>query len=284
MTSEFDICIICGNDKFKKIEDTSKIGLPVFQCSLCNLIIAGSTHTERQTVSSKLYANDYWDQQYSKYLPNENYTDNTSLGKKRDFDSQYSNVKKYLDDITKCLEIGSGTGSTLFWLEQLGCDVIGIEPDNRNVMMINKRLKHGKCICGNGEEFTSNESFDLIWINHVLEHSLRPDIILKNLSKYLNDDGLIMIEVPNCENIDIFHASVFTEPDNYHFTLDVFKKLVNKLDLKLVSIDYFRPAKKSEGLMNKLSHKINKSLFPFYPRIKTNSKNGIVIRLLIGKF
>jgi len=149
--------------------------------------------------------------------------------------------------------------------------------------MINNRLKRGRCLNENAEEFKPNENFDLIWINHVLEHSLRPDIILQNLSKHLNDKGLIMIEVPNCDNSYILHESIFTEPNNYHFTMNVLRKLVDKSELKLVSVDYFRPAKKIEGVLNKVFGMVNQSPYSFYPRVKTSSKNGIAIRLLIGK-
>jgi len=283
MNSKFDKCIICENTEYVQIEHSSLIGLPVFKCLSCHLLLAGSTHDERQRISLKLYAKDYWDNQYSKYRPDENYTDHTSLGKKRDFVSQYSYVKKYLNNFKTCLEIGSGTGTTLFWLEQLECNVMGIEPDKRNVEMINKRLKHGMCINESAEKFKPNQNYDLIWINHVLEHSIRPDIILENLSKHLNISGLIMIEVPNCNNSNILYESIFNNPDNYHFTGDVLKRLVDKLGLKLVSIDYFRPAKKIEGVINKICCMIGQNPYKFYPRIKTSSKKGIAIRLLISK-
>ena len=279
---EFDNCIVCENNEFTKFKNNSKIGMPVYICSSCGLIVAGKTHKERKEISNRLYANEYWDTNYEKYQPNEDYTDVASLGKKRDFDSQYSYIKKHSDDFQRCLEIGAGTGTTLYWLEQLGCDVIGIEPDKRNTQMINKKLQNGKCINSNGEEFTPNGMFELIWINHVLEHSLRPDKIIKNMVEHLTDKGLIMIEVPNCENPNILHESMVSNPDNWHFTADVLKSLIKKLGLRLVSIDYFRPAKKSEGMKNKIFRKINKSPYPYYPRIQSDSKKGIAIRMLVG--
>ena len=71
-----------------------------------------------------------------------------SQGKRRQWISQYSYTKKYLENKSNILEIGSGAGQTIYWFDQIGFSVTGIEPDARNVELINKKLTKSKCQAG----------------------------------------------------------------------------------------------------------------------------------------
>ena len=58
--------------------------------------------------------------------------------------------------------------------------------------------------------FIDNKKFDLIILRHVLEHMPNPKIIIHKLSKLLNKNGKILIEVP-AFSIDYFWMKVFKE-------------------------------------------------------------------------
>ena len=55
-----------------------------------------------------------------------------------------------------------GGGQTAYWFEKEGFRVSGIEPDSRNVNLINKKLKKGKIIHSFIEDINLHEQFDII--------------------------------------------------------------------------------------------------------------------------
>src|SRR5437879_5304336 len=80
------------------------------------------------------------------------------------------------------------------------------------------KLKNVKCISGVAEDFDIQDKFDVIWINHVFEHLIRPDLFLSRCKNNLRDNGFIFIEVPECENPEILRQSIYENPSTFHFT------------------------------------------------------------------
>ncbi len=48
--------------------------------------------------------------------------------------------------------------------------------------------------------YNQNKQYDLILLRHVLEHIIDPVEFLENFKKYLTNDGILLIEVPNLES------------------------------------------------------------------------------------
>lgn len=99
-------------------------------------------------------------------------------------------------DIQSLLEIGSSIGSTLeaarnLGLEQVGIDVneyavdycrrAGLNADTRTIDNILEEGRH----------------FDMVFMQHVLEHFENPFQTLNQCRELLNEDGIIVILVPN---------------------------------------------------------------------------------------
>lgn len=70
--------------------------------------------------------------------------------------------------------------------------------------------------------------FDVIWISHVFEHLVKPLDLLKKLHTNLADNGVIFIEVPDCENKDILNLSIFNHLSSFHFSKDNLIELAKK--------------------------------------------------------
>jgi 2-polyprenyl-3-methyl-5-hydroxy-6-metoxy-1,4-benzoquinol methylase len=160
--------------------------LDVVYCKNCDLHITGkSEEIQLKTIKEFYQHGEYWDSQQTspEHVIESNYTDMYSVGKRKQWLSQFSYCRSYLQNKKKLLEIGSGLGQTIFWFEQAGLSVTGIEPDKRNVELINKKLSHGRCLEGRIEEIDIDGEFDIIWISHVLEHLVRPDKLLAKLKK-----------------------------------------------------------------------------------------------------
>ena len=168
-------CIICENS-LEKFSENSNLEMPSFFCNNCNYHVTGESENDVKEKLNKLYSGSYWDERDAEISIKSNYTDNDSLGKLRNWTSQFSYCKKFFQNKKSILEIGVGGGQAAYWFDQNGYDVTGIEPDSRNVELINKKLKNGKIIHNFIENIDMDESFDVIWMSHVLEHLVRPDI------------------------------------------------------------------------------------------------------------
>lgn len=274
-------CISCQNTNFVKYFETSSLGLPVFVCSKCGLGVTGDSEKSVKEKISDLYSKNYWDKRNSEIMIKSNYSDIDSEGKRRNWISQYSYCKPYIHNKKSLLEIGSGGGQSIYWFEKEGYDVVGIEPDSRNVELINKKLSFGKCISGFAEDLEINGKYEIIWMSHVLEHMLNPVLFLKKIKKNLKPNGLFFIEVPNCENKKIFTNTVKTQPHTFHFTKKSLINIISQNEYKIIKSDYFRPATLIEGGVNRVLRILpQKKLFPYYPRILTSGKKGRDLRII----
>ena len=268
-------CILC-NGMLDEYSKESNLDLSINHCKNCNLYISGNTKQEVIEKVSELYKGDYWNEHNSETSINSEYTDVDSQGKRRNWVSQFLYTKQYITGKT-LLEIGVGAGQSILWFEEEGFDVSGIEPDGRNVSMINKVLKRGKVAKTSVEEFSSDKVFDVIWMSHVLEHLIEPVRFLKKIRNNLKKSGIFFIEVPNCEYEPMLQSSIEKNPHLYHFTKKALTKMVERTGYKIMSCDIFRPATKSEGI----KHKILKNSFPYYPRIMTDVHSGRDLRIIL---
>ena len=227
-------CILC-NGILEKYSKTSNLELVVNHCKECNLYINGDTKEEVLKKVSNLYKEDYWNQRNSETSINSEYTDTDSQGKRRNWISQFLYTKEHIAGNT-ILEIGVGAGQSILWFENEGFQVTGIEPDGRNVSMINRVLKRGRVVESSVEEFSSDKVFDVIWMSHVLEHLIEPGDFIKKIKNNLKKNGIFFIEVPNCEYEPMLKNSIEKNPHLFHFTKKALIKLVENAGYKIVSL------------------------------------------------
>ncbi|MGY5148968.1 MAG: class I SAM-dependent methyltransferase [Candidatus Nitrosopumilus sp. bin_68KS] len=225
----------------------------------------------------KLYSGDYWNERKAKESIESNYTDSDSLGKLRNWISQFAYCQPYFKNKKTILDIGVGGGQAIYWFEKKGFEVTGIEPDSRNVELINKKLLRGNVIHSFIEDSNIDKTFDIVWMSHVLEHLVRPDIFLNNINRNLEKNGIFFIEVPGCDHEFTLQASIFKNPHIHHFTKKSLLKLV-KRNFNIIACDCFRPATKIEGLIQKIF-----SPYQYYPRIKTSPEKGRDLRVILQK-
>jgi len=266
-----------------KYADKSFLELPVFQCKECVLYVTGESETEVLEKTKLIYNKKFWGKENlwdATTSIDSNYTDIDSQGKRRHWVSQYKYCKPYLENKKEILEIGAGQGQATYWFDNEGFFVTSIEPDENNVKLINQRLINSNCIVGSAEDFQIKEKFDIIWMSHVLEHLIKPLQFLQNVKRNLRQDGIFFIEVPNCENASMLNTSISLVPHTFHFSRNSLTNLAKKSGFKVVKCDYFRPATKNEGILNKIT-KSGLKKFQYYPRIITDNKKGKFLRLIL---
>jgi 2-polyprenyl-3-methyl-5-hydroxy-6-metoxy-1,4-benzoquinol methylase len=121
---------------------------------------------------------------------------------------------------TKVLEFGAGNGyMTKYLKESLNCEIDIVEIDCDNGLEASKYASYyliGESM-GDIEEFywlraLKDKKYDHIIFADVLEHLYDPYKVLESASKLLNDNGTILISIPN-----VSHNSVIIDLINNNF-------------------------------------------------------------------
>ncbi|MDO8638494.1 MAG: class I SAM-dependent methyltransferase [Candidatus Daviesbacteria bacterium] len=93
------------------------------------------------------------------------------------------------------LEIGASTGVMLELLKKQGFQVTGVEMSRVAAKIAEE--KGLKIIIDKFENIKFKDSFDIIILNHTLEHLENPQEIIEKCFLILNKGGIIYIDVPN---------------------------------------------------------------------------------------
>lgn len=169
-------------------------------------------------------------------IPQQNY-------KKYHRDEQYHQNEKFFRDIFqkrlqiierfrksgKVLEIGSSTGVMLELFQKRGWEVVGIEPSKKACEIANRRGI--KTLNTNFESVVLDKTYDVVVLNHVLEHLGNPKLILKKCFQVLTKGGFIFIDVPNFGSLasQIWKTRwpyLLLNEHNWHFTHKSLSKLL----------------------------------------------------------
>ncbi len=101
-------------------------------------------------------------------------------------------------NISELLEIGCSIGYTLEAAKNRGIKHLGIDISNFAIDFCTNLGLNAKNI--SLEDLKNSKSkFDLIYMQHVLEHFTNPFEVISNCNELLNENGLVVIMVPNSE-------------------------------------------------------------------------------------
>jgi SAM-dependent methyltransferase len=97
------------------------------------------------------------------------------------------------------LEVGSSFGGFIHYANKHGHHAVGTEV-SEEVAAASKGLIKGQVIYSGSRDYPSLFepcSFDLVYMEHVLEHLPHPEEIIPQLSTLLRENGVLVISVPN---------------------------------------------------------------------------------------
>jgi len=140
----------------------------------------------------------------------------------------------------KILDVGSGAGQFLYEMKKLGLKVYGVEPGEFNEKE-NEKLNIEKSDLI-GAKF-KGEFFELITMNHVLEHITNPRETLKEIHRILRRKGIFIVGVPNYNSLaykmfgkNWYQLDVPRHLSNY--SEKILKKLLIEEKFRVVKIRY----------------------------------------------
>lgn len=233
-------CYSCGqttssfwfSGEAKRTEWLSNNTWNIYRCSSCNHKVIHPTPTFDELSS-------FYNSSYAPYTKNE-HTSQRNLYKKEA--STFGTMRGIgVDKSLSYLDVGCGAGGLLGALSDFGCHVQGIEPS-----------EHGAKVCiDNGiptfhgflHEYIqdTDNKFDVVTCNHVVEHHPDPKTLLNQLGGCLKENGNLVFAVPNAACYfaealkDDWHS--FDLPVHlHHFSLQSITKCVTDAGLDIVDI------------------------------------------------
>jgi SAM-dependent methyltransferase len=196
------ICPVCSANKFKKLGIR---GNREYFGADPNTEPHAFTDVVRCTVCDHIYTNPVIEG--LEYLEKNHYNDpigyqatQSSSDPSEMFRERLSFISRYKGG-GHLLDIGAGKGEFLYEAGRNKWEAIGVEP-SPNFCEFAREHYNSKIYEGFLSEVSAIQKsyFEVVTLNHVLEHIDHPDEILKLVSEYLVEDGLLFIEVPNADS------------------------------------------------------------------------------------
>ncbi len=253
--NECKICLAINLSEFK-------IGSTVLlECSNCKVVF-------NKEVEHSNKINEYYKDKYvldkNQLLPLQRY-----YHRMPEFIKLLSFVRKYKSAPASLLDIGCDKGFFLEFARHFDYDVFGVEL-SENARNYAKGL--GLNVYENLD--CVDRKFDLIVMWHSLEHFPDPKQGLMQIKKLLNDDGILLIRVPNFNNIwrKIFKQRwIWFQPLSHYFHFTE-KSLHNLLELSGMTPLYLKSGRPNNCITyfsNYISKKSFKKYFGLKPTIKS---------------
>ena len=227
------VCPFCKDDNSKKIYDID--GFLYQKCLSCDSIYT-NPHL-REGVLDALYKDGAY-QKYQDSLVKKSSKLRKGVLEKRKF----KQIKDLIDKKNiSILDVGCGGGTFLDICIENGCIAEGVDPSIES-----KSAQGAQVTQGNFNEIQFNKNFDVITFWGVLEHMLDPISALKKATDLLNNNGLIVFEVPSadCFMSEYLKKSCFSPTryiesgrHNIFFSRFFIEKLTFDLNLKIALIE-----------------------------------------------
>lgn len=210
--------------------------LETIPCILCrniypDIIYQGIGH-KKKYISVSICQNDglvylnprLCNKSYDEYYKNEyaeSYFDLKSNGNK------YNRIKEIIINIStvknfsfpRILEVGAGKGDSLEYLSRIVPETKLYAIEKSRFCLEFLQEMSVEIIGTDIEDIQTEYNFDLIIMNHVLEHSLYPVNLLKQLNDLLSENGMLYVAMPNqMKPFGSIKQYWFRQPHTYYFS------------------------------------------------------------------
>ena len=222
-------CNLCGSTEISVLANRSRSGEPLRTviCVKCGLVWSDPLpHNPRD-----FYEDDYRVSYKGTYSPKPKHilrAGNVAL-------SRYLKIEQLLSKPLAILDVGSGGDEFSYLLQTLGHDVKGIEPNKGYAEYSIREYGLNVQVGFVQDVVLQEESFDLITIWHVLEHTENPFEVLVKLHTLLKPQGILVIEVPNIEATCQSPKSTFHEAHIFNFNIATLQILAEKASFTKMS-------------------------------------------------
>lgn len=191
---EHAACGLCGSARSRLIAryDRRLKPLRTVACLGCGLVRCDPmpTEDELQEYYSHRYRQDY---QLAGRSPPRFHT----VRSQREARARLRSLEPVLRPSSRILDFGAGSGEFLAQARAAGHQVTGIEPGCAYAAFARRRYDVEVIASAWQNVELPDKSFDLITANHVVEHLRDPVAALRRLTRWLADDGVVHVAVPD---------------------------------------------------------------------------------------
>lgn len=231
MTRTPPACVICGGRLAALLHEDSR--WRVIQCECCGLgMLDPRPDAEEMAL---LYDRAYFDGHYAGELT----AGSEALVRRLRQEDHRLRFFKRFKKKGRLLDIGCGRGYFLLAGSEKGYAVEGFDVSNAAAGHI--REAFGIPVHVGDIRFFDlpQKSFDIITFWHSLEHALDPAVYVQAANRWLADDGILVIDVPNVEGYDARHYgrnwAHWDLPFHYvHFTPASLRRLLERHGFEVV--------------------------------------------------
>jgi 2-polyprenyl-3-methyl-5-hydroxy-6-metoxy-1,4-benzoquinol methylase len=211
-------CAICKGEDFNFLFDIN--GKKIIECSNCSL---SKTADFKFPDYQKYHGDDVY-KKYEKHFVNF-------------YIKRFDIISKFVSKIGAVLDIGCSRGTFLEIFKNAGWEAWGIESSGsakfakrRGIKVFKKRFE---------DVSLPEKYFDLVILNHTLEHVENPVEVLSKIKRILKNDGLVFVDVPNFGSLSakILKSKwpyILPEEHIHHFSQKSIKMLFDSCGYKVV--------------------------------------------------
>ncbi len=268
-----EICTLCGSADRSLLY--TKDEWKVYKCEGCGLGIL-DPHPDKDELD-KLYAETYFQSHYDDVLS----LPSAEMKKRLKQENHRLRFFRKFKKPGKILDIGCGRGYFLLACRHAGYEVEGIDISSAAADYVSSELKIPVHLGEIDQIELTAESFDVITLWHSLEHTADPNGYIQKAYKWLKQDGILVIDVPDYSGDDAKHTwsdwQGWSIPYHfYHFTKDSLSYLLRKHGFTVI--------RQKDYLSEYVKQKLQDAFLPsFIARIIAKSYSGHSIAVVAKK-
>lgn len=227
-------CPICSRNHFFKI-----YGVSIFDaclCRFCGLVCLNPRMDEKGYMETLV--RNYRKDLFGDYLADSVNTDKLYSKTIENPGPQkvFNDLKKYLLNNAKILDVGCGAGEVLILFKQNGFNnLTGIDPSSEYLQSF-KNFYDIECYNKSLSEFAEivnkKKRFDCIILNHVIEHFVEPDKDLEIINNLIAENGVLYIRTPDLYKFSR-PFSQFCIPHTFYFSQKTLENLLKQYGFKV---------------------------------------------------
>lgn len=193
-------CYNCGSKKY--FSEFIINNFRHVRCALCGMVYV--TPRLKDQVVHDSYNEKNYDFFYKlKLIPAIDYRRNVIAKRK------FEQISNYFTKPGKILDIGCGLGELLSIFKEHGWECLGVEFNQFAADFARKKFGLGIIPKSIFDFSYDGKKFDCIMLWGVLEHFTEPQKVLKKVYELLDDNGLLIIEVPSSDSILVRYFEKF---------------------------------------------------------------------------
>jgi len=225
-------CAVCDSNEVSIVATTDRRGKPLQSvlCENCGLVWVDPRPDDDEL--KKFYGEDYRREYKGDLEPKMKHC----YREIHRAIQRLERLAEYYSPGDKILDVGAGAGFFAYVLRENNADIDGIEPNKGYVKFAQDKLNLRTVKSGYLGECDKFNYYNIITINHVLEHLPNPLDSLNHMRNLLAKNGKIIIEVPNIEATYHSPNKVFHIAHLYWYNPITLTALLSKAGFKIIDL------------------------------------------------